>query len=400
MRISTRSLLRTALGSWIAAAVLTATPTARGQADATPPSAQSATNPPATQPATMRFKRYVITDDQGFKGMEVFHGVMPVDWKIKGAVMWKMALKDPALIRIHWGDAQDVSTFDVYPNVAFTWQYRYRPGTRRLQPGQVDGGFIVQEPPTDQFDAFDKVIIKYFRPDLKDAKVVNKQKMPNVAKAIAAKLNTDPSWPVAVGVGRETLEYDLHGQTVQEVITGVVTMGGNQQMGFANWTVMQATSERAPKTSYDQLKPVDTIMMQSLQMNPAWSQKVVALMQQRYQRALANQRQQAANQQAQFNAIESRISSQTAADDAEHDQYWQHSADLQRQSDAEADVQREVSPWTASDGSTVKLPTTYGNAWQSTDGTIIMNNDNTYNPNADPNAGSTTWTQLQQTGGN
>ena len=212
MRIPTCFLFRLAMCSWIVAALLAATPAARGRAAANPLGNKDA----ATPPATMRLKPYVITDAQGFKGMEVLHGVMPVDWTVKGGVTWKMALGIPDQTRIHWGDAQDVCAIDWYPPILFFWSNDVGRGGR-FQPGQVQHGDIIKQPPTDQFDAFDKVIIQMMRPDLAQAKVVNKEKLPDAAKAIYAQVNTDPNWPVAVWAGRETLEYELHGQTVQEI---------------------------------------------------------------------------------------------------------------------------------------------------------------------------------------
>ena len=386
-----------ALGTCVSA-LLGMMPMVRGQ----PASASSSANPlpnkdAATQPATMRLKPYVITDDQGFKGMEVLHGVMPVDWTLQGGVTWKMALGAPAQIRLHWGDPQDVCAFDVYPTILFCWSNEVGRGGR-YQPGQVAFGNIIKQPPTDQFDAFDKVIIQMLRPDLAKAKVVNKEKLPDAAKTIYAQVNTDPNWPVAVAVGRETLEYELRGQTVQEIIGGVLEVGGGQgPAGYKTWSVVQATSRRAPKGGFDQLKPINAVMTQSLQMNPAWNQKVAALVNQRKQKALANQAQARANQQAQFNAIESRIASTSAANDAQHASYWQHSANLNRQSQNQADVMREVSPWKDSGGTSYKLPTQYGHAWSGADGTILMNNDPSYDPNSDPNLkNSTTWTRMEQ----
>jgi hypothetical protein len=345
----------------------------------------------------MRFKRYVITDDQGFKGMEIFRGVMPVDWNVKGGVTWQMNLGPPDLMRIHWSDPQDLCAFDIYPYINFTWSKQAEPGGR-FQPGQVtSSGMIVKEPPTDQFDAYDKVIIQMFRPELKNAKIISKEKLPKIAKAIYDRDSNDPGYILGVAVGRETFEYDLHGQTVQEVVSGIVEVYTSKQFGFKTWAISQATSERAPKATFEQLKPINAIMVQSLQMNPAWNQKLAALLQQRQQKFFANQKQASANQDAQFNAIESRISSQSAANDAQHDSYWQHSADLNRQSENEADVQREVSPWKADDGTTYKLPTQYGNAWSGANGEIIMNNDPSYNPNSDPSLTPTNWTPMQQT---
>jgi hypothetical protein len=171
----------------------------------------------------------------------------------------------------------------------------------------------------------------------------------------------------------------------------------NNPNRIVNWSLNYMASKRAVKGTIDQLKPISDIMAQSLQMNPEWIQRVNAYDQQREDQVLALQQQQAVRQQQQFNAIESRISSQTAANDAQHASYWAHSADLDRQSENEADVQREVSPWKDSDGNVYKLPTTYGHAWSGADGTIIMNNDPSYNPNSDPSQTSTNWTPMEQT---
>lgn len=407
-----RILSRSAMYSLIAAILLATAPVLRGQTPnplaPAPVAAPASPNPlaptaapaagPSTQPNVMRFRRYVVTDETGFKGMEVFHGVMPVDWQIKGGVTWKMALGPPDLIRVHWSDAQDISAFDLYPLINFSWSNKMENGTGRYKPGQVALGNIVKQPPKDQFQAFDEVIVGMFRPDLKKAHVIKKEKMPEVAKALYAKYGSDPNSSILIAVGRETFEYDLKGQTVQEVVSGILVESSAKQMDFQSWSVKQATSERAPKGGFDQLQPVNSIMFQSLQANPEWNQKLQALLQQRQQQTLANQKQALAAQNARFNAIESRISSQSAANDAEHASYWQHSADLNRQSDAEADVQREVSPWTDSSGQTYKLPTTYGNAWSGADGQIIMNNDPSYNPNSDPNLTPTNWTPMQQAG--
>jgi hypothetical protein len=408
MQPPTHILLRAALYSSIAALLLVLTPATLAQQapapnplagpDAAATPAQPAVAAPSTQPGVMRFKRYAITDDQGFKGTEVLHGVMPVDWTVKGGVTWNMALGPPDLIRIHWGDPQDVTAFDLYPFVNFVWANPGGLGYGRYHPGQITPiGMMIKQTPKDAFDAFDKVIVQMYRPDLQNAHIVKKEKMPKVAKAIYDQINTDPNYVVGVAVGRETFEYDLNGQTVQEIVSGIVVLSTNKRSNDTIWSISRATSERAPKGGFDKLQSVNAIMYQSLEMNPAWNQQLSNLLQQRQAHTRALQQQQLAQQNAQFNAIESRISSQTAANDAEHASYWQHSADLNRQSENEADIQREVSPWKDSDGTTYKLPTQYGNAWSGADGQIIMNNDASYNPNSDPSLTPTTWTPMQQT---
>jgi hypothetical protein len=171
----------------------------------------------------------------------------------------------------------------------------------------------------------------------------------------------------------------------------------NNPKAVTYWSVSYASSRRAPKGELEALTPLREVMVQSLQFNPAWSQKVAQFIEERRQRFLAAQRQQLVRQKAQFDAIESRIGAQSAANDAQHQAYWRHSADLNVQSENRADVMREVSPWKTSDGSTYKLPTQYGQAWSSASGEILMNNDPGYNPNSDPSLTPTQWTPMEPT---
>jgi len=380
MRESIHILFRAALCSWIAALTLALTPEARGQT----------ANAPSTQPAVTRFKRYVVKDDDGFQGMVFLTGIMPIDWTVKGGVLWKAGVR--GLVRIRWGDAQDVNGFDIYPSQHFRDEGN-GPGSGRFQPGQVVGGFEIQPFPSDQWDVINRFIVQRYRPDLANATVVKKEKAPDVAKQVYGQLIQTypaPRYAGAVWAGTETFQYDLNGQSVQEMVSLIVKAVADRRFGGGYWAIDQASSRRAANGAFDQLKAISAVIFQSIQQNPAWQQKFDQLVQQ-------NQQQQAAAQQRTFNAIENRISAQTQANDAQHASYWGHVADLNRQSENEADVQREVSPWQASDGSTYKLPTAYGHAWSGADGTIIMNNDPQYNPNSDPSLPSTSWTAMEQT---
>ena len=331
MRASFRPLLRTAFCSCIAAAVLAQTPPARAQ------SASPAVPPlgaPATQPSMMRFKKYVLTDDQGFKGMEVLQGVMPADWTMKGAVIWKLALVHPDLIRIHWADPQDIRAFDMYPMLSFVWG-RVAGRSASTMHSKIWQGNIIRQIPTDQFDAIENVIIPFFRPDLANAKVVSKERIPVVARAVEAQENKDPTWPVIAGAGKETFEYDLHGQTVQEVVRGVVTVGG--QGNFRIWQCVYFSSWRAPKGTLDQMKPINAVMQQSLKMNQAWVAQVGALIARRKQQALNNIQAGMQRETESFNRTEARVAAASAAEDAQDQAFDQHMANIDKQSDAEAD---------------------------------------------------------------
>jgi len=368
---------------------------AQNQSPADAPSA------PTSQPSMMRLKRFSIKDDQGFADMEVFRGVMPADWIVKGGVLWRPNLATPQLFRIHWGDPQDLRAFDLYPSLSFSWSQAVAMGRFNVRPGQIFAGFIVEPTPKDAFSAFNTAILQYFRTDLQQATVIKTEPLPDVAKKIYDQINVDPNTAYEVAVGREVFEYTLNGQVVDESLMGVMQASESRVSnpnGVVNWQVTYASSRRAPKGTLDDLTPLAQEMAQSLQINPDWLQRVNALNQERYQQALGRQRQQAINQQQWFNATEQRIANQSAANDQQHASYWAHSADLDRQSENEADIQREVSPWQSSDGSTCKLPNNYSQAWQGSDGEIIMNNDAGYNPNSDSSMPSgTTWTQMQPT---
>jgi len=354
------------------------------------------TGPQKTSKAV--YRRYSITDEQGFKGMEILHGVLPNDWRWKGGVTWRRDLAQPDLIRIHWGDPQDTRAFDVYPFMSFAWSSDADRGLYR--PGQVVLFNIAARPPKDVFEALGQVTIATYRPELAQAKVISRTNLSEVAKQIYAQVNTDPNDAVLVAAGKETFEYELHGQIVHEVLSGVLKESRykvNNPKAVTYWSLSYVTSERAPKGQLEQLGPLRTVMVESLEWNPAWSQKVTRFIEERRQHFFASQRQQLDRQKAQFDATEARIGAQSAAHDAQHQAYWRHSADLAVQSENRADVMREVSPWKTSDGSTYKLPTQYGHAWSSANGEIIMNNDPAYNPNSDPNLTPSQWTQMEPT---
>jgi hypothetical protein len=282
----------------------------------------------------------------------------------------------------------------MYPMLSFVWGRVAGRNASEL-PGKIWQGNIIRPLPSDQFDAIEKVMIPYFRPDLANAKVVSKERLPNVARAIDAQENKDPSWPVIAGAGKETFEYDLRGQTVQEVVRGVVTVGG--QGGFRIWQCVYFSSWRAPKGMLDQMKPINAVMQQSFHMNQDWVGQVGALMVRRKQQALNKIQAGIAANTASFNRTEARVAAASAAEDAQDQAFDQHMANIDEQSDKEADYLRDVSSWTGGNGTTYKLPTGYNYAWQSSNGGVVMNNNAGENPNNEP-GNTQTWTPMQQAG--
>jgi hypothetical protein len=371
--------------------LLASTPSASAQFG---PPLKLPTFPPAQNapPATLRFKRFLLVDDQGFK-MPFLQGLMPADWTVKGGVRWEMALGPPDLIRIHWGDAQDIRAFDLYPFRRFCWEDPKGKFSRLNVPGHVLSRALVMEPPTDAFDAIDKVMVEiYHRDELKQARVVNKENMPKVAQAATDQLRNafGASYLVAAWAGRVTFEYELHGQTVQEMVSLVLEESIFKPSGVRAWNITNAMSQRAPKGGFEELKPIGAIVYESIQHNPAWDMRVAALIKRR-------QEKDAEDQAALFSAIEARIHATNAANDAQHAGYWKHDIEQNRDSENRADVTREVTPWKDDSGNVFKLPTNYDYAWTGADGTIIMSNDARYRPAEDSTLTPTQWSSMERT---
>jgi hypothetical protein len=353
--------------------------TAQGSADQT-------SSPGPAQAASMTFKPFVITDNAKFVGEEISRGILPADWNVQGGLVWTPSSIFPGQFRIHFSDAQDVSAFDIYPMRVFYWSRR-----NPLATGQIYLGRVIYPPPNDQFDALENIVIPLERPDLKNAQVVNKENLQDIAQAIQEHDQQTTNLAVTALVGRETFEYQLHGQTVDEVMNIVLEAGVNNQMGAMNWKICNVSSFRGPKGTLQQLDQIRAVMAQSIQPNQAWYDQV-------NQFVAAEEHQTVANLDAQQQQREAAEQAQQNANSEEQKSFQKHMNDLDSQSNSEADVQRQVSPWQDGNGKTFKLPTQYGNAWQGADGRIIMNNDAGYDPNSDASLTPTQWTRMKQAG--
>jgi hypothetical protein len=371
MRSALHKLIGAVLCSLIATALLT--PPAPGQ---------------AAQPSTIRFKKFVIRDDPSYTGMVVTQGIMPTDWTLKGGIVWNLADARPAQFRIHMSDARDLDAFDIYPNHFFFWS------RQAAQRGGVAGdqrymGQIIEQPPADPFQALQQVVVRRDRPDLAQARIVDHSSLKDVAQAVF------DAWPKTAGIqysvaaGKVTFEYELQGQTVQEEFYVVYKASMNQRLGYMGWSVENVSSTRAVKSTLPQLNTVRAVMAHSCQPSIQWYNWITQFVVRRSQMTI-----QQLNEQEQRREI--RMNTQQEINDQERQQFQQHMDDIDRQSDAYADYMREVSPWKTSDGSSVKLPTKYGYAWEGANGEIIMNNDPQYNPASDPNNTPTQWTPMQQ----
>jgi hypothetical protein len=365
------------------AAVLAATAT-RLIAQPAPP----AVTQPASKPASAIFVPWVIKDDPTYSGMDISRGVMPKGWTLKGGVIWTLEDAFPAQFRLHWGDAQDLCAMDDYPDVYCYWDVRMArfpqaPNSRHL-------GMLIARPPADQFDAIMNYVLPRFRPDLQQARVVEKIKKPEWSKKAVDSTPKLPNLNYGAYSGIITFEYQKNGETVKEQIGLVFKQITSRQLGYDQWSLENITSARGPESMREQIKTWRALMIESVKPNMVWIDKRDQFVLARQKMSLEVLKDQAKRAQMFSNMVTKNIN-----DESNH-QFNQYMSDSDRNSERQSDLTRGVSPWKTTDGGMVKLPTQYGQAWQGSNGEIHMNNDPLFDPNTDPNMNQATWTRIEQ----
>jgi hypothetical protein len=338
----------------------------------------------------LRLQPFIIMDDPNYTPLEVCRGLMPAGWVKEGGVEWDLRDDRPAQLHVHIFNPNGVAAYDIYPNQFFHWDHQAE--GQNIAPDYRYMGLLVHSPPADQFEALEQYVIPRYRPDLAQARIVGKTKLKDaatVAYEIMPKLNPNGIYWAAVGC--ETFEYELNGKTVQEEFFVTYEKELNQRLGYMGWQILNVNSTRGLKGRLGELNILRAIMTRSFRFDLPWYTKITQFVVMRHNMIL----QQLKNRERQREALQQ---AREEANDAERKEFEQHWAAEDRQADAYGDYERDVTPWKTQGGGTVKLPNSYGRAWQGGDGSIIMSNDGNYDPNQDPNT-HTRWTSLQQ-GGN
>jgi hypothetical protein len=379
-----RNLLQT-LVKWTQRALLGAVAAATPSIGVTSARALPATAPapatrPATQPVVADFVPWVIKDDRTYTNMEVTRGMMPKGWTIKGGVVWTIDDAFPAQFRIHFGDEQDICALDDYPNMDCCFG-KIMAGRTRFQ------GAEVLKPPADQFDAILTVIVPRFRPELANAKVVDKVKKPEWAKAAYEKIKQVQGYQYAVWAGIMTFEYQIKGQTVKEQVALTYKRETNPKLGFVLWYLENVSSARFTEDTRESVRVYRKMMIESVHPNPAWTDKVEQFI-------IAKQKMNMNELQDQMRRTKL-FADMVARKTAE--EYQREAAQTMAGSEAAtegtSDLLRNVTPWNTG-GGMAKLPSGYSYAWENPAGQVHMTNDPTYDPNSDPAMNSTTWTRI------
>jgi len=336
-------------------------------------------NPLGTQ--TMRFQMFTLTDDPQHIGGPVSKFLIPVGWKTDGGLVWDMSSARPAQIKLKVYDPNGPGAYFIYPSAYFYYSTR----GPQMRPGAKYLGRVIQQPPSDQFEAL-KMVIAAYRPDVSNATVVETEKLPKMSQAAYNALPPGPGARCSIQSGRVRLEYQVNGQPAQEDFSLVFRQDLNPRFGALTWSLDQITSIRGPKGQLDKSNAMRQVMQGSLVLNPKWNQAYGQYIVGQYKKATQNSIQ--AGQAAKAQADQAH-----QQEDAQQQQYEDLQKGEDQRNEQTAETMRDQTPWTASDGSRVLLPTEYGHAWQDGNGQFIVSNDPNYNPNTDPNQTSS-WTAM------
>ncbi|MEL7489854.1 MAG: hypothetical protein AAGJ73_03975 [Pseudomonadota bacterium] len=326
-------------------------------------------------PGAIRVQQAKIVDAQGFgQPMTAATMLIPAGWRPQGGIGWNPQIADCGLLGTHinWmATAPDgVSQVQILPEQKFT-------GIRANMPmPQTQCANVIVTDPRSFFQQF----ILQARPN---AQVLDVRPREDLKQQMQAMIPP----PLPGGMGMETrqgveamdllLAYQVNGQDVREIVTtgGMFfytaipdAMGGRMETFLT--TTMPTFAYRTPNGQLDFNQA--ELIRKSYRQDPQWAAKMAQ------HRAVINR------QNAQGAAARSRIISQTNSEimDMQQDS-WRRQNDMrdrgQREStEAILGVETYNDPY---NGGTVQLDNSYENAWQLNDGTFVLTNDASFEPN-------------------
>ena len=350
--------------------------------------------PAPAAPGGVQLKKFQIVDPSGFEQPMVAAVVVaPADWKLEGGIKWNPNYRCQVdMVSLH---ARLVSpdgrlAFELFPLYMTEWTDDQMARGLQMQAVQQGGKACNVAPPwnTQQFVA--KVLVPGFR---RGAQVVDAQERPEAARTLynEAMQKIGNAAQVDVDSARVRIEYDgqeewIVGSTLRMTMSmpsmSAAAMG---QMGNARF---QPTSSdkvygfRAPKGELEANEALFERMVASVQVNPAWQQRI-------------------SQTQNNINRINAKGASDRAAITRQtNNEIMQMQNDSWRRGQEANDRNhREViesirGTETYNDpatGNQWELESGYNQVWKSGTDVFIYSNDSNYDPNVQTNG---TWNEL------
>jgi hypothetical protein len=306
----------------------------------------------------------------------------PKGWKVSGGIQWYLEASHQACLEVKVANPDGLEQIEALPWCYGSWF------TRPIFPmakGSNYMGNIVMQPIEHPRDVVEQLTLPNLRAKYRP-KIVGYLDMPEVAKAHSQELGG-----AKVKAGRIRVEYAIGGKMVEEdfylsIFVTSFNLGVNDCVSYIWGPAAPPFSLRAEKGKLDAATPLMLASANSAKLNPKWYAEymyVCDLFQQRMANGIKNAKALSdtitRNGDEIFKMYSESYWSRQKSQDHIHQQF----------SDYIRGVQRYDSPY---EKYPVQLPNTHKYAWAGANGSYILTDDSTYNPNV---GGTGTWKLLK-----
>lgn len=351
----------------------------------------------ASQPNVIRFKRLHVRDK--FIGTEAFTMLVPADWMVEGGVVWRPKLYYPASAAMRITSPDGHSQFEILPQMPFVDGAReanieaarmagpaaMEMMARRFAEGQLYYGNEILRQVHDPAAFIRQLMIPRFRADLRDARIVTTEALPQVAQTL---LEMDP--PEAgtrknIRAGRTRIEFSRGGQTYEEDLYCVLTFLEIPAIRQTFWNGEHLLAFRSIKGQLDGQAPILRTICNSFRINLKWYNKYVQLV-----RSLIEGQKREIQAIGEFSRRWAQMSDEVSRD---RQKSWEDRQARQDEVNRRWDQHnRGLEDYRDADGNRVELPAGYNHAWISRGGEYIVTSNPNFNPNVEMKGD---WTPLE-----
>jgi hypothetical protein len=316
--------------------------------------------------------------------------LIPSDWQSEGSVTW--ILDNPAMPvggEFRAWNPGGVEEFHLFPNQAF-FSSDNPMNQQMFPPGSRYFGALVHSP-LGPIAALKEIALPKFRSDAENLKIISEEELPELSRSFETGTDHTTGVTTSAEGGKVRVEYMLNGVQMEDELYCIIqsqdipvqTLYGTTRN--INWYMTYIESFRAEKGKLDSQSKTFQTISYFARTDVNWLNKYNQLVNYLIQRQI---------QQIQSLGQLSSIVSQTSDDISDANfEAWQRDQKIKDRmaddfSNSILGIQLYNNPF---DGSTVDLPSGYGNAWTNSLGDYILSDSPSYNPNTESNLN---WQQM------
>ncbi|MBV9084696.1 MAG: hypothetical protein JOZ62_18625 [Acidobacteriaceae bacterium] len=337
----------------------------------------------ASAAPTLTFRPVSLNDSPNMIGGEALRLLIPANWQFDGEIVWRNNPAYPAAVKARTFNPKGVEEIGVMPNLLFYWNPYV---TLYFPIGGTYLGNEVRRPVLEPIAALRTFVLPRYWPNLRDARVVAQQDLPELA-ALGPLKYPDLKQTGRFRAGKLRLEYFERGVPVEQDVYCLTVAFDSQVNGTIStfWGIDEIRYSKAPKGKLDeQYKLMETIGC-STKLNLRWFARYQQLTQ-----ILMQNEMNASNRAVELSRYLARTNDHITS--TIRQAYENHEAAMDRINERFDTYIRGVEDYrNPSSDSVVQLPSGYTEAWTNSNGEYLLSNDVNFNPNLKSNQG---WQRL------